>query len=85
MAIKILVWGSIIFLLGGIALVTYLTCFNGNNGVNYAEQFEKSRLRYITKADKGYAYTIKQLDSLTAADNYKFTKANAVDHPFSEL
>ena len=84
MGLKILVWSSIIFLVGGIAAITYLT-FGGNyKSASHVPKPVVSKVKYAYKAEGGIAYSINQIDSLTAADNYYFTKANAINHPYSE-
>ncbi len=75
---KTIVWCSISFLLGGIAAITYFTFFADNNAIQ--NKPVKNQVRYVTEAQAYNDYTMKQLDSLTAASNYKFTKMNAVDH-----
>jgi hypothetical protein len=85
MGLKILVWSSILFLLGGIAAITYLT-FGGNyKSANRVPEPVIHKVKYVYKAEGGIAYSINQIDSLTAADNYYFTKANAIHHPLSKL
>ena len=84
MGLKILVWSSIIFLVGGIAVITYLT-FGGNyKSAKHVPKLVVNKVKYAYKAEGGIAYSINQIDSLTAADNYYFTKANAINHPYSE-
>ena len=80
--VKLFVWGSMIFLLGSIAVITYLT-FGGNyKRVDQVSELQANKLIYANKDGNGIVYSIKYLDSITAADNYFFTKANACDHPF---
>ncbi len=75
---KTIVWCSLSFLLGGIAAITYFTFFGGINST--PAKVVKNQVRYVTEAQAYNDYTMKQLDSLTAASNYRFTKRNAVDH-----
>ena len=84
MVVKIFVWGSMIFLLGGIAIITYLTFGGNQKSSSHFPEMQISKVKYAYKAEGGYAYSINQLDSLTAAANYNFTKANAIDRPFYE-
>ena len=76
--IKTIVWCSISFLLGGIAAITYFTFFADYN--NSQTKVVKSNVRYVTESQAYNDYTMKQLDSLTAASNNRFTRRNAVDH-----
>lgn len=83
MALKLLVWATIIFLIGSVALVTYFTFLSPS-----AIEKNKNRissLRYMKKAETRFNYSINQLDSLSAANNYWFTKENAESHPLYEL
>ena len=82
MLLKLFVWGSMIFLIGGIAVVTYFAFAGNYKSAGHVPRPVINKVNYITKA--GIAYTINQIDSVTAADNYKFTSKNAIDHPFAE-
>ena len=84
MWLKIFVWGSLIFLIGGVAVVTYFT-FGGNYKSAYlVAERSVNQGKYGYKDKGGIAYSMNQIDSLTAANNYYFTKANAVNHPYYE-
>jgi hypothetical protein len=67
---------TIAFLLGGVAAATYFTLAADNN-VNKDNKKDKF---FATQVEKGENYSMKQLDSLTAASNIKFTRRNAVDY-----
>ena len=84
MLLKLFVWGSIVFLIGTIALVTYLTFAGNYKSATHVPRPVISKVNNISKAKVGIAYSMNQIDSITAADNYSFTSANAVDHPLSE-
>ena len=83
--IKTFVWFSIAFLLGGIAAVTYFSLFapqhndelNGNKQANYVSV---SGNKYISVSQEYNKEPMKQIDSLTARSNEKFTRRNAIDH-----
>ena len=76
--IKTIVYMTLAFLLGGIAAVTYFTLLTDNNNMNKKNN-RKDEL-FVVKAEKQRFYTMKELDSLTAASNRKFTSRNAVDY-----
>lgn len=76
--IKTIVYMTMAFLLGGIAAVTYFTLTADNDNLNQKNK-SKDDL-FIAKADVQKFYTMKELDSLTAASNHKFTSRNAVDY-----
>lgn len=84
MLVKLFVWGSMIFLIGGIAVVTYLTFAGNYKRASHVPRPVISKVNNVSKTKVGIAYSINQIDSLTAADNYRFTSANAVNHPLSE-
>ena len=83
---KILVWSSLLFLFGALALVTYLTC-SPNNSISKSSTYKMSAifLKYTVKSQDFDLTSIKQLDSLSAASNYYFTKINATEYPLSGL
>lgn len=83
MAVKILVLISILFLIGGTALVTYFT-LSPETPVKKGHA-EISKLLYTPKSEFDNLYSIKQIDSLTAADNYWFTKPGALNRPQNDL
>ena len=83
---KILLWGSLLFLFGALALVTYLTFFSGSSiwkGNIY--RTSTINLTYTLKKQDYDFCSIKQIDSLSAAGNYYFTKVNATEYPLSGL
>jgi hypothetical protein len=83
---KILVWSSLLFLFGALALVTYLTFFAGTS-VSKKSTYKLSAiiLSYTVKRQDFDVCSIKQLDSLSAASNFYFTKINATEYPLSGL
>jgi hypothetical protein len=83
---KILVWGSLLFLFGSLALITYLTYFSGNS-IRKSSTYEMktSQLMYFAKRQDFEVFSIKQLDSLSAASNFNFTKVQATEYPLSGL
>jgi len=74
--IRTIVYITIAFLLGGIAAVTYFTLTADNN----ANKNNKKDSFYVVQVEKMEFYSMKELDSLTAASNSKFTRMNAVDY-----
>lgn len=76
--IKMIVYMTLAFLLGGIAAVTYFTLTADNNNIN-KKNYKKDQL-FVVDGDKPRFYTMKELDSLTAASNRRFTSRNAVDY-----
>jgi hypothetical protein len=83
---KILVWSSLFFLFGGLALVTYLTCFSGNS-IRKSNFYKTSifNLKYTLKTQEFDVCSINRLDSLSAAGNFYFTQVNATKYPLSGL
>lgn len=75
--IKIIVYMTLGFLLGGIAAVTYFTLTADNN---LDKKNNKKDEFFVTRAEKQKFYTMKEIDSLTAASNRKFTSRNAVEY-----
>lgn len=75
--IKIIVYMTLGFLLGGIAAVTYFTLTADNN---LDKKNNKKNEFYVTRADKQKFYSMQEIDSLTAASNRRFTSMNAVEY-----
>ncbi|MGA7837236.1 MAG: hypothetical protein WB996_04670 [Ignavibacteriaceae bacterium] len=74
--VRIIVYMTIAFLLGGIAAVTY---FNFTADSNYVNNKKKDQF-YLAQVEKNKSFSMKELDSLTAASNQGFTSRNAVDY-----
>ena len=76
--IKLIVYMTVAFLLGGIAAVSYYT-FTGENA-KANKRIERKDDRFVL-GEKNLKYdSMKELDSLTAADNHRFTSKNAVEY-----
>ena len=74
--VKTIVMLSVAFLLGGIIAVAYFTFFSGTNVEN--DKNVNIRAKYTMSVGENNYYSIKTIDSLTAATNYPVTVRNKV-------